>query len=509
MRRLLRSITVAALVGSLAGCSDFLSGPSVSEDPNNPNPDLASPDNLFGAFQAAQFTSYTSTLAFTICGYVQQCKGINGRFLETQLVEYNTNPGTFGVNWDQIYRAGGLRDLRLIQEKLAARPESSRDPVYEGMVKVWEALIMSEAADKWGDIPYSEAANAGISTPGTPGALDDQLAVYTRTKAVLDTALALFASATKNSAAPDFVYGGNRTKWTALANTLKARIMLHTLRHPQVCGVAMTGCDATLDSIITYASAGIPLGAAGDNSNDFRVVVSGQDAQQQNGWFQCYEYSGFCDADLRAGDFFVTLLAQRNDPRFSTYLAELDDPDDVAAAVAAGDVTLQNGCPVHARPGENVAMGCTLARVFSAVGGSPSFEVPWVTGDENALILAEAQFRRGVGAQATLDAVRAKYGLPSTPASIPSIIEEKYVALFQNPEVWNDWKRTGCPALVSTSTQALGPRGAEIPRRVYYGQQEQDLNPNIPNASVQTGSGGPNQPNFRNDNDPEPNPTCA
>ncbi|HEY9015808.1 MAG TPA: hypothetical protein VIM84_12180, partial [Gemmatimonadales bacterium] len=117
MRRYLRYLTVAALLGSTA-CSDFLSGPSVSTDPNNPNPDASSPDNLFGAFQAAQFTNFTSVLAYTICGYMQQCKGINGRFLETQLVEYNTNPNTMGVNWDQIYRAGGLRDLRLIQEKL-------------------------------------------------------------------------------------------------------------------------------------------------------------------------------------------------------------------------------------------------------------------------------------------------------------------------------------------------------------------------------------------------------
>jgi len=502
MRRYLRYLTVAALLGSTA-CSDFLSGPSVSTDPNNPNPDASSPDNLFGAFQAAQFTNFTSVLAYTICGYMQQCKGINGRFLETQLVEYNTNPNTMGVNWDQIYRAGGLRDLRLIQEKLAARPPAGQDPAYLGITKVWEALIISEAADMFGDIPYSQAANAGLGTPGTPPALDDQLAVYLRTEAVLDTALSLFASAPADAAGADFVFAGSRANWTAAANTLKARIYMHLLRHP--------GAPAgVLDSVVKYATVGIPLQAAGDLSHDIRVVVNGQDAQQQNGWFQFMTYSGFGDPDLRAGDFFVKLMAHRNggapDPRFDEYFVFSfeDDPGDVADAITAGELVDENGCPVSADPAVNVAFGCFITRAVN----DPAFQQPWVTDDENALLLAEAQFRLGGAgaAQPTLDAVRTKYGLPSVPATIQSIIEEKYVALFQNWEIWNDWKRTSCPNLVSTSTQALGPEGAEIPRRVYYGQQEQDLNSNIPNASTQTGTGGPNQPNFRNDNDPAPNP---
>jgi hypothetical protein len=102
-----------------------------------------------------------------------------------------------------------------------------------------------------------------------------------------------------------------------------------------------------------------------------------------------------------------------------------------------------------------------------------------------------------------------KYGLNAVAATLPAIMEEKYVSIFQSPDVWNDWKRTGCPVLVSTSTQALGPLGAEIPRRLYYGQSEFDVNSNIPDASTQVGAGAPNQPGFRNDNDPAPDPTCT
>jgi hypothetical protein len=479
MHRTLKSLVIAALLSApLSGCSDFLSGPTVDEDPNNPTVDATNEDNLFAGLQASQFTQYTSTLALTICGYVQQCKGVNGRFVETQLSEYNTSPLTFDINFIGVYALGGLRDIREIQKKLDAR--DVQDPVYEGIIHVWEALIMSEAADKWGDIPYSEAGQDAISQP----ALDDQLAVYNSLVALLDQAILELADPTGvGPGGVDFVYGGNAAAWTAMAHTLKARILLHTLRHPSVCGPTITAACAVLPTIVAETNLGLPV----DGSADFTTVVSGSSAQEQNGWFQFYSTSGF-DDDLRAGDFIVDLMSDRDggnpDPRFDAYFV---DPNDVGRD-------------------EDPIAGFFIARQMTPGPGIANFPQPWVTGEENALIRAEANFYLGGAgaAQVDLDAVRVtNHGLASVPATLPAIIEEKYVALFQSWEVWNDYKRTGCPALVSTSTQGLGPVGAEIPRRVYYGQSEFDVNRNVPDASTQVGAG------FRNDNDPAPNPTCA
>jgi hypothetical protein len=482
MHRTLKSFAIAALLGAtLSGCSDFLSGPTIDEDPNNPTVGATSEDNLFAGFQASQFTNYSSTLAFTICGYVQQCKGVNGRFVETQLVEYNTSPLTFDINFIGVYALGGLRDLREVQLKLDAR--TIQDPLYEGITHVWEALLMSEAADKWGDIPYSDAGNDAVQAP----ALDDQLAIYNALVALLDQAILELADPTGvGPGGVDFVYGGDAAAWTAMAHTLKARILLHTLRHPSVCGPTITAACPVLPTIVAETDLGLPL----DGSGDFTTVVSGQTAQEQNGWFQFYSTSGF-DDDLRAGDSFVQLMTDRADPRFDAYFVQPEDPSVGRPADGAG--------PFHARqmvPGP----------------GNPAFPQPWVIGDENALIRAEANFRLGnaAGALVDLNAVRTKYGLGALgAATLPAIMEEKYVALYQMPEVWNDWKRTGCPELVSTSTQGLGPVGATIPRRVYYGQSEFDVNSNIPDASTQVGGGAPNQAGFRNDNDPAPDPTCA
>jgi hypothetical protein len=57
-------------------------------------------------------------------------------------------------------------------------------------------------------------------------------------------------------------------------------------------------------------------------------------------------------------------------------------------------------------------------------------------------------------------------------------MEEKYVALFQNTEVWNDYRRTCYPNL----TPAFG---TFIPARLVYGTDERRANPNIPTPSQQ------------------------
>jgi hypothetical protein len=142
-----------------------------------------------------------------------------------------------------------------------------------------------------------------------------------------------------------------------------------------------------------------------------------------------------------------------------------------------------------------------------------SFRQPELTYAETQLIAAEATWQLNCAgclpsavipaAQPFLDAARtdrhygsATFGsAPGTlPASLQNIIEEKYVALFLNPEVWSDWKRTCLPSL------APPPGTVGIPGRLGYGQNEINTNnPNVPNTSstgVPFALGlNPNQPN--------------
>src|SRR5207244_13091994 len=94
----------------------------------------------------------------------------------------------------------------------------------------------------------------------------------------------------------------------------------------------------------------------------------------------------------------------------------------------------------------------------------------------NELILAEAAFRIGDGSALThLNNARTAQGLSALgTADLGTIMTEKYAALFQNLEIWNDYKRTCVPAL----TPASGP--SQIPVRLVEPLSERTANPSIP-----------------------------
>ena len=92
----------------------------------------------------------------------------------------------------------------------------------------------------------------------------------------------------------------------------------------------------------------------------------------------------------------------------------------------------------------------------------------------------------GVNANDIANYITANGTLTGTTAQkLQQIIEEKYVALFGiNVEPWNDWRRTGYPALSVPTNSITGA----IPRTLFYAQSEIDLNPNNPgqkNADLQ------------------------
>jgi hypothetical protein len=70
-------------------------------------------------------------------------------------------------------------------------------------------------------------------------------------------------------------------------------------------------------------------------------------------------------------------------------------------------------------------------------------------------------------------------GLSTTAEKLEHLITEKYYALYSQaePEIWNDYRRTGYPALtpVPGGDHGLNPGGA-IPRRFIYPSDERSTN---------------------------------
>jgi hypothetical protein len=175
-------------------------------------------------------------------------------------------------------------------------------------------------------------------------------------------------------------------------------------------------------------------------------------------------------------------------------------PAGVRGLVVAPGVYDGAGSPTHQ------FSGFTFIDPNTAPG---DFRHPVITWAETQLIGAEAAFHAGGqgAAQPFLTAVRANRSYGSTggatvifpplapvPATLQNIMDEKYVTLFLNMEVWNDYKRTCLPALAPAAPAGSDePALTPIPGRLPYGQTEINANPNTPVVSP-TGQ-NPNDPN--------------
>jgi hypothetical protein len=448
--RLRVSAVVTALL--LGGCSDYLTAPDALHDPNNPS--SATTNQSFMAAQAGLFALQESHVTMDICQWMQQCAGVGGRFLEDE-GNYNIDATIFNSDWIGIYTGGGLVDVRRVQ----SLADASGDKTYGAIARIIEAINVSYAADVWGDMPYREAL-----TSATP-VFDPQMQVYDDLQTLLDRAIADLTTGTgAGPGAFDLMYGGDRQRWIAAAYTLKARLYMHT--------VEKLG-PGQYAKAIAAAQKGIASAA-----NDLRSVHAGGSLAERHMWVQFFQASGFGE-DLVAGALLANLMKAQSDPRLSVYFTR-----NPAGDYGGFDVTAASTTPA-----------AQISKIYptTRLDASGTFRHPILTWSENQLILAEALFQTSGAAAALpfLTAERASAGLGATPATLQSIMEEKYVSLFMSAEVWNDWKRTCLPRLAPAVDQPA------ILERVFYGSTEENSNPNTPSTKTQSSTNG-----FRNTNDP-------
>jgi hypothetical protein len=433
MPKIRRAFGAAALVltaGAAAGCNDFLSCSECVTDPNRPT--AATNTQLFVGVQSGLWGLLASDMARVTGLWTQHFQG--GLQQYVQIYNYGVTEQTTNTFHSSLYTSGGLVDVRRLQAGAA----EANDKLFLGIAQVQEALLIGTGADLFGDLVYSEALTG---TPNPP--LDDQLAIYDALQTLLDQAITNLASTTTADVGPrgaDLAYAGDRAKWTRLAHTLKARFYLHTAE--------------VRPAAYAQALAQARLGIA-DPADDFVARFSGA-LNEENLWYQfaVVQREGY----LKPDPFLVGLLQSRSDPRLDEYFQE-------------------NGTELNE---DRFA---------------PDFTQPLVTAAENRLIWAEAAQRTGAEQEARdqLNIARGYAALGNVAGTLSGqpllneILTEKYIAMFQNIEVWNDYKRTCTPNLAPVDPNR------KIPGRLYYDSGERQTNSSIPEASAQPA---------RNENDP-------
>ncbi len=466
------AVLLLALFG--ASCSDYLQGPGLTVNPNSPVEGTALQQLI--AVQSNMFTRLEGQIARCAGVFTQQLIGSNNQQL-AYCTQYGIGEGDIGAAMDAFYTGGGLVGLRNVQ----AAASASGDKFIEGIAKIWEGYAFGTATSVWGDLPYSEALKPDILTPK----LDAQQSIYAAVQTRLDEGIALLQAAptTGNCDPADLIYcatTGTRalqiSRWIAAANTLKARFYLHLVERNG--NAAYTLALAAAQKGIAEAPTSTTQAMHGQAPGDFRSFHGSTVDFDGNIW------SEFLQArqDIVAGNVLVSILKARNDPRLAAYFSP-----NAAGEFIGSD---ENNVPVPSNAAPSV-VNTTVRRLLT-------FRQPLVTWAENQLILAEAEYVTGdiPGATINVNNVRTAVGLPILAVvTFDDVMLEKYIAMYQNIDVWSDFKRTCIPLVRPFST------AAEVPGRLPYGSTERTANPNLPLPSAYpAGTTGPAK--LRNWNDP-------
>ena len=483
-----KAVTVLALTLIGAGCSEFLSGPGLTENPNNPTD--GTPLQQLVAMQANMATRLEGQLARCAGVFTQQLIGSNNQQLQW-CTGYGIAENDISGQMSGFYTGGGLRGMRNIQ----AAATASGDNLLLGIAKVWEGLAIGTATSVWGDLPYSEAVTEGIESP----ALDPQQQIYAAVQTRLDegiAALTALGAPTGNCvpAEGDLIYCATAVtrvaeigRWIRAAHTLKARFYLHLVERQGVTAYQSALAEATLG--INEAPTSATNAIHGQAAGDFRFFHGSVQDFDANIWAEFL----LARQDIVAGDRLIGILKARNDTvRMRNYF-DANSAGQFVGADQNNATVRPPGCPAPPAACAPSVVNTTVRRQFT-------FRQPMVTWAENQLILAEAKFATGdsAGGAANVNVVRAAVGLPALAApTFVDVMTEKYIAMFQNIDVWSDYKRTCIPTLI--------PNGAatEVLGRMPYGSAERTANANIPLPSAYpTGTTGSSA--VRNWNDPNP-----
>lgn len=469
------------------GCGDYLSAPTLTSDPTKVT-EVTRPGPLYVGIQEAGPPQHEFGIAVNVMQYMQQVAGI--AFNAAPIDRYQTRAADMDGPFGAVYGAGGLLDIHKMQQ--LAR--GAHDSLYLGVGKIYEALVIGYAADVWGDIPYREAADSTRPSPR----FDPQLQVYADLQTQLDSAIEIFlpAAGPTNVGGADgseLIYRGRnaqelRAVYTAVAHSLKARLYMH------VAALDHTAYQRALDQ----AQIGI-----GTPADDF-LWFNNETPAGQNIWWQL---NGSSFGGIAPSAAVIQLLARRinagveDSSRLKFYFTPAADGGYFGYR-PTGDRFL---------PGGTGSPGGSYSGFGAFIDGKTQpadFRQPELTYAETQLIMAEAAWHLScpgcvptavvARAQPFLDAARRdrQYGatggafvrfpdLGSVPASLQTIIEEKYVTLFLNPEVWSDYKRTCLPSLAPAplSSTSSTPGTAPLPGRLPYPQQEASVNPNTPSTN--------------------------
>jgi hypothetical protein len=467
-------ILAAFFAAGISGCKkDYL---SLETNPNTPS--ATTPQLTLAA--ALNATAANISTQYSYYGVWAGYWTTSGNYVPNSTVnQYQFTPTSFQGDWTSWY--ANLTNFNALQVL------ASKDPAlanYQAIAMIMKAYGFEVLVDNYNDVPYSQAFQP--STIVFP-VYDKGIDIYHDLGKQLDAAIALIGKSGTATipGADDIVYGGKMAAWAAFANTLKLKLAIRVS--------TKTPSDPLVADLASTASAGYIDGA----TNPEAIVNPGYSNQsgKQNPFYATYGYDAtgnpvFGQVYYRANAFCVNMLNNFNDPRVNQLYLPVP-----STGVVRGNVF---GDPNVKSNSFTSAIGLGLEA--SASQGEPIFSAAeslflQAEAANNGFITGDAQtlYQAGITASFTdlgLTAAQAatyygqainNVGWTSSPNKEQAIITQKWISLngFFNFEGYNEYRRTGYPALPSSIDPAAISQ--TLPTRIPYPQSE--LNTNAGNLS--------------------------
>lgn len=458
---MIRYITLFLLALILNSCSEPVEG--INEDPNRITD--SSYGNILTGAEVGNMLFQTGESARRAGIFSGQYTGIDRQHLGFS--QYNITTSDFDGLWYDAY-VNAYRNALVTEESII---ENNVGDVSLGITQVLQAQIMGTLASLYGDVPFEEAGFIENANP----MYEDQITVYSKIQDILSDGISNLESNTgRPTGGSEIYFDGAPTPWIESAYTLKARFYMHTQAYGEAYQAASNGISSMQNSM--YG----PHGTAADDANlnyQFFEIETRQ-------------------ADLVVSDFMVSLLQPGTDNPIPSNYRGNSKTDETARFNY-----YFNSTSIGYQP--NTTNGF-------AAQEAPS---PLVTFEENLLILAEAglrsvdfdtglahlnEFRAFMntgGYLRNVDAAGIQYdayteadfevggiknqdGIAKEDALLREIVEERYITLFGQIEVFNDVRRT---LNANTIRVPVEPNtGDKLPQRFLYPQTEIDRNNNVP-----------------------------
>lgn len=478
------------IFGSLAVAAFAMTAVSCSEDTmdrinvDNAHPGASTVSAKFqitDAIVSSVFSTNCGALAWYVSIYTEQTFGTgNNQAKNAELRNTNETAAssTFNNEWNSTYL--NLNNIKQIIEKCEEGGLNEGQLDIKGIAEVLAAYNWGIMTDLFGDIPYSEFAVEGISSPK----IDSQKDIYTGILGYLDSAISDLSNASgDNTDGQDLLYNGSSKKWLALAHALKARYLLHEMGRAD-------NLNTQLQNVVSEANAAIEAGFASADLD----IFTGYSTGSTNPWTAYWLSRDYIGSTTTVDN----LMKARNYPFEEYYNSDL------------------YGENVLATPGneENaVATETCNAPYWLYYGYQHSVAAHMFSESELYFILAEAKARLGQNAKADFEsAVKASLkdiakscgteisdedaaaylaGETATKYAanpLSEILVQKYLAQTRDEqlETYNDMRRCkyvdGSYPVTMTNPKNTQSVGNRWPLRLPYGSSDVLSNPNVASA---------------------------